>query len=390
MTELKEKLTQMLEASVAKGEVAGANLLILKDGKEIAYAQAGYADKEAGRTYDRNTIFRMYSMTKPITGAAAMILLERGQLDLGQAVGEILPSFQNQMVWENGTKVPVHKNMMVKDLLSMTSGLSYGGTDQAGKEMTGVLGEINDRLYSEAPLTTMEIAEKIGACGLSYHPGDKWMYGTSADVMAAVIEKISGKRFGDFLKKEIFEPLGMHDTAFYVPEDKRDRLAVVYESTPDGVKEYQTNHLGIKYTLDKDPAFQSGGAGLVSTLDDYAKFATMLLNGGTYEGRQILRPATVKFFTTGKLTPFQQEYQWRTWARLYGFTYGNLMRVMEEPGMAYLSTWKGEYGWDGWLGSYFANSPSNKVTVLLSMQKKDGGNATVTRSMRSVLAAYLD
>ena len=271
----------------------------------------------------------------------------------------------------------------------MTSGMSYGGPDEAGEEVFQVFREVDERLYGEAPLSTVEIAEKLGACGLSFHPGDRWMYGTSADILGAVIEKISGMRFGEFLEKELFQPLDMKDTAFYVPVEKRDRLAVVYEKTSEGLQECKTNHLGIQYTLDKSPAFESGGAGLVSTLDDYAKFARMLLNGGRYEEKQILQPKTVAFFTSPKLTPWQQETLWRNWAGLYGYGYGNLMRVCEEPGMAHFQTWKGEYGWDGWLGAYFANSPENGVTVLMSFQRVNGGTIEVTRRMRNVLGAYL-
>lgn len=389
MADLKEQLTGVLDRAIANGEIAGANLLILKDGEELVYTQSGYADVDGKRPYNRDTIFRMYSMTKPITAAAAMILMERGLLDIAQAVGDFLPAFREQFVWENGRKVPVRRNMLVKDLLSMTAGISYGGEDTAGQEVWRIFEEVDAKLYGPEALTTVEIAEKLGQCGLSFHPGESWMYGTSADILGAVIEKVSGQRFGEFLEKELFRPLGMKDTAFYVPEEKRDRLAVVYETTPEGLKECPTNHLGIMYTLEKSPAFESGGAGLVSTLDDYAKFARMLLNNGRHEDKQIMQPQTVAFFTSGKLTPWQQDTLWRNWTTLTGYSYGNLMRVSVEPGMAHFQTWKGEYGWDGWLGAYFANSPANGVTVLMSYQRTNAGTIEVTRRMRNVLAANL-
>jgi len=390
MSELSQKLGEMLQSAVDKGYFAGVNLLIMKDGKEVVYTEAGYANIEEKRPFKRDTICRIYSMSKTITAAAAMLLVERGILDLGQSVGDYIDSFKNLEIWENGKKVPTYKWMVIKDLLSMTSGLSYGGEDPAGQEVWRILEEMDAKLYTDEALTTMEIAEKIGNCGLSFKPGSKWMYGTSADILGAVIEKVSGMRFGDFLKKEIFEPLGMKDTGFYVPEDKRDRLADVYETTPEGITLCRTNHLGIKYTLDAPPAFESGGAGLVSTLDDFSKFATMLLNKGSFEGRQILKPKTVEFLTGGKLTPRQLESMWEDWESMYGYNYGNLMRVMEEPRMAQFHTWKGEYGWDGWLGTYFCNSPENKVTILLNCQKKDAGTTNVTRRIRNVLAQYID
>ena len=385
MNSLSEQLLELLKQAVSAAQVAGANILVLKDGREIAYAEAGAADVEQGKPFRRDTIARIYSMTKPITSAAAMILMERGLLDLGQSVGEILPRFRNMQVWESDRKVPARKSTLVKDLLNMTSGLAYPGEDAAGREVAAVFEEIDRKLYSNAPLNTMEIVQRLGSCALAFHPGEKWMYGTSADILGAVIEKVSGKRFGTFLKDELFTPLGMGDTAFYVPKEKHHRLAEVYEQKDDGMIRCVTNNLGIRYTQDVPPAFESGGAGLVSTIDDYAKFARMLLS----EGGDILKPATVRYMTTGKLLPWQQESLWRSWDSMAGYGYGNLMRIMEEPGMALCSTWKGEYGWDGWLGTYFCNCPENGVTILMFCQRKDAGTMELTRKVRNVIAANL-
>lgn len=387
-----KRVEKVLADAVANHEVAGVNLLVIKDGKEVLYTETGYADIEEKKPYTRDTIVRLYSMTKPVTGAAAMLLMERGLLDVGMPVDEILPGFKNQQVWENGRKVPVRRRMVVKDLLSMTSGLSYGGDigNPASMEAQRVFDEINENLYTEHQLSTVAIANKLGECGLAFHPGDGWRYGTSADVLAAVIEVVSGIRFGEFLRQEFFEPLGMKDTGFYVPKEKKNRLASVYERTAGEMKLCYTDNLGIMYTQEMPPAFESGGAGLVSTIDDYAKFANMLMNQGMHEGKQILAPATVSFFTKAKLTPWQQEYFWRNWDSLDGYGYGNLMRIMEEPGMAYYQTWKGEYGWDGWLGAYFCNSPLNKTTILMTMQRKDAGVIEVTKRVRNVLAAVME
>lgn len=390
MDELTNRLNEILCESIEKGQIAGANLLVLKDGKELVYTDAGYANIEKGKKYDRNTICRFYSMTKPITSAAAMILMERGQLEFGQSVGEFLESFKDMTVLADDGRVKAKRDIMVKDLMNMTSGLTYGDETQAGQQVWRILEEIDDRLYGDNPMSTMELAHKLGKCDLSFQPGEAWEYGLSADMMGAIIQKITGMPYGEFLKKEIFEPLGMEDTAFYVPEEKRDRFADVYESTEDGLKLCVTNHLGIKYTMDKTPAFESGGAGLASTIDDYSRFAKMLMNKGTYEGKQILKPKTVEYMTTGKLMPWQQDNLARKWEHMQGYGYGNLMRVMEEPGRAEFNTWKGEYGWDGWLGTYFCNSPSNRVTILLTCQKKHGGTMEVTKKLRNVLAANID
>ena len=385
MNELTSALQAVLDRSVAAGEIAGANLLILRHGEELLYAQSGFADQEAGRPYTRDTIARLYSMSKPVTAAAAMILLQRGLLDLEQPLGELFPSFRGSVVWENGKKVPARREIVVGDLLNMTSGLPYPGTDEAGQEAAGVFEELDSRLYGENPMSTLELTDRLGACGLAFHPGDRWMYGTSADVLGAVIEKVSGQKFGAFLEENLFAPLGMVDTGFYVPAEKQHRLAQVYQQGSPDMTLYETNNLGICYTQHRAPAFESGGAGLTSTADDYAKFAAMLIRGG--DG--ILSPAAVEHMTKSRLLPWQQESLWRSWGGMAGYGYGSLMRILEEPGMAKILGWQGEYGWDGWLGCYFCNSPENGISIVMTCQRRDAGTMPVTRKVRNVLSAML-
>ena len=385
MNELTSALQAVLDRSVAAGEIAGANLLILRHGQELAYVQSGFADLENRLPYRRDTIARLYSMSKPVTAAAAMILLQRGLLDLEQPLGELFPSFRGSVVWENGKKVPAQREIVVGDLLNMTSGLPYPGTDEAGQEAARVFEELDSRLYGENPMSTLELTERLGACGLAFHPGDRWMYGTSADVLGAVIEKVSGQKFGAFLEENLFAPLGMVDTGFYVPAEKQHRLAQVYQQGSPDMAIYETNNLGICYTQHRAPAFESGGAGLVSTVDDYAKFAAMLIRGG--DG--ILSPAAVEHMTKSRLLPWQQESLWRSWEGMAGYGYGSLMRILEEPGMAKILGWQGEYGWDGWLGCYFCNSPENGISIVMTCQRRDAGTMSVTRKLRNVLSAML-
>ena len=385
MNELTSALQAVLDRSVAAGEIAGANLLILRHGQELAYVQSGFADLENRLPYRRDTIARLYSMSKPVTAAAAMILLQRGLLDLEQPLGELFPSFRGSVVWENGKKVPARREIVVGDLLNMTSGLPYPGTDEAGQEAARVFEELDSRLYGENPMSTLELTERLGACGLAFHPGDRWMYGTSADVLGAVIEKVSGQKFGAFLEENLFAPLGMTDTGFWVPAEKQHRLAQVYQQGSPDMAIYETNNLGICYTQHRAPAFESGGAGLVSTVDDYAKFAAMLIRGG--DG--ILSPAAVAHMTKSRLLPWQQESLWRSWEGMAGYGYGSLMRILEEPGMAKILGWQGEYGWDGWLGCYFCNSPENGISIVMTCQRRDAGTMPVTRKLRNVLSAML-
>lgn len=385
MQQLSKKLQEILERAVADAQVAGANVLVLRGTQELAYAQAGFADIENGKPFARDTICRIYSMSKPVTAVAAMILVERGVLDLGAGVGEYLPEFCDMRVWENGQKVPARRNVLIKDLLGMTSGISYPAEDPSGQEVARVFEELEDRIFGDNPMTTREWAQKIGACALAFQPGEKWMYGASADVLGAVIESVAGMSLREFMRKEIFEPLGMTDTDFYVPGEKSARLTQIYERTSDGLRPFRDDNLGISYCADRLPAFQSGGAGLCSTVDDYGKLARSLLGHGV----QLLKPQTVRTMTDNQLLPWQKESAWRAWESMAGYGYGNLCRVLTDPGMAMLNGWKGEYGWDGWLGTYFCNSPENDVTVLLFTQRKDAGTLPLTRKLRNVITANL-
>lgn len=391
MEELSRKLEGLLAQASEAGQIAGGNVLILQDGKEAAYAQAGYADKEADIFYQRDAIVRLYSMTKPVTVAAAALLVERGVLDLAESVENYLPGFHNAVVAEEGGLVPAKRPVRIYDLLHMTSGLSYGGdeTSPSSVEAQKLFDRMGEALGTEHEMGTIEVANRMGLCPLAFHPGEKWLYGTSADVMGAVIEAVSGMRFGEFLRKEFFEPLGMKDTDFYVPKEKQGRLVKVYEKTPEGLVCYRGNHLAIKNSGDTPPAFESGGAGLFSTLDDYAQFAEMLLGQGSYKGKQILQPQTVRSLTGGKLMPWQQKVLENTWDGLSGYTYGNFMRVAAEPAWTLMRTSVGEYGWDGWLGAYFCNSPADRLTMLLTIQLKDAGTTELTRRIKNVVWSSL-
>ena len=385
---IKQRLQQVMDSAVQKGEVPGCTLLVRKAGKEEVYLESGYADVEEKIPVRRDGIYRLYSMTKPITGAAMMILVERGIVDLADPVSKYLPGFKKQTVCtKDGTTEKAWREVTVQDLLCMTSGQTYGGEDENGIKTSELIQEVVEGLDKKegGNITTVEFANGLGKVPLHYQPGKSWSYGTSADVIGAVIETASGMRCGEFLKKEIFEPLGMKDTGFFVPKEKRERFVKAYECNEGKAPVlYLGNNLGIQNTMEFAPAYEYGGAGLVSTIDDYAKFAQMLLNKGTYEGKEILRAKTVEFFTRRVLDDAQQK-GFEEWIGLEGFTYGNLMRIMKEPGRAVTLGGKGEYGWDGWLGCYFSNAPEENMTILMMTQKKDAGTFSMTRKLRNVI-----
>ena len=385
-----KRIESIMQEMTAQGFVSGVSCMVIQHGEEQCYYEAGYRDIAAKLKMTRDTIHRLYSMTKPITAAAVMILLEEGRIDLLDQVADYLPGFRNQYVIERGVIVPVKQPMTIQHLLNMTSGLVYPGeSNPAEIRSDRLMEEVKSKMFTEQAMDTVEVANRIGKLPLAFMPGTSWQYGLSADVLGAIVEVVSGMRFGEFMAKQIFEPLGMQDTAFYVPEDKQNRLAKVYRDTENGPEEETGCNLAVQNKMELSPAFESGGAGLCSTIDDYARFAQMLLGNGTYQGMRILAPKTVEYMTTAHITPAQQLGMY-TWESLAGYTYGNLMRIMVDPEMAVGMGSKGEYGWDGWLGTYMMNDPAHDLTLLMMHQRTDSGTTVYTRKIRNALYAAMD
>lgn len=388
---LSDKLYEVIKDSIDSGAAAGANVLVMKDGREIGYAEYGYRDLENKKPMERDTIFRLYSQTKPITAAAVMMLAAKGKIDLSSWLSEYMPEFGNPLVWDNGELRPAKHPVLVRDLLNMTSGYAYPDDTTAGGRKSGeIFWQIDQNLYTEHPITTQQFAKMAATMPLNFDPESRFQYGISADILGALVERVAGVSFGEFLEKEFFIPLDMKDTAFYVPAEKADRLAKVYDYSENGLKEVVTNHLGLRYLRDKAPAFESGGAGLCSTLDDYSHFAEMLINRGVYRGKRIMPEAAVRFMTHGGLTETQKPYLSAGWDWMQGYTYGNLMRVCEDESQTELFAYKGEYGWDGWLGTFFSNEPSCGVSFLMGVQQIGIGRAgTMTRKLKNVIMSSL-
>ena len=383
---LSEQLTACLERAVENHEAAGINLLVCRDGEEFCYVQAGKADIDSGKPVTRDAIFRLYSQSKPITAAAVMILADRGEIDLMDGADRYLPGFRNpRIVHADGSVTPALRAPWILELLTMTAGLSYPDADPAGQYAARVFEEDQDLIRAGGGMDTVTFCNRLGEQPLAFEPGTSWRYSTCADILGAVVEVVSGKRFGQFLKDELFDPLGMRDTDFWVPAEKRDRLVTCYRRVPGGLEPFNSLHLAVGQ-YDRAPAFESGGAGLVSTLDDYAAFASMLLQEGKYDGRRILSPAAVRFMTAPRLSP---EVRRNLWDSLCGYNYGCLVRVCDRPGSCAIFNEEGEYGWDGWLGTYFANIPGQRITFLLNQNAPDTGTAGVTRKCRNILASVL-
>lgn len=368
---MEERIRKIVEELVEKREVAGVSICVIKDGKEYYRNEFGYANLEDKVPIKKDTIFRMYSMTKPVTAVATMMLFERGYIDLLDPVSKYLDGFKNQKVMINGELKPVEKEVTIQDLLNMTSGVVYPNEEtEVGMQMKYVFDNAVELALGGRPKSTVELCNEIGRVPLAHEPGKYWGYGASADVLGAVIEVVTGRKYSEFLKDELFIPLGMIDTDFYVPEEKYSRFATTYhyrENEPKLIPYVANNLVILDYK--KPPAFESGGAGLASTIDDYGKFASMLLNNGVYENRRYLGRKTAEFLRSNQLS--DEQLSTFNWEHLQGYGYGNLMRVMKNKSKAAINGSLGEYGWDGWAGTYVGIDPEENMIILYYMQRVD-------------------
>lgn len=398
---MKQEILQRLDKAISSTLIGqcddpdcnvGASICILQHGKEVYRKEYGEADKEKHIPMQSDTIFRCYSMTKPITSVAVMTLVEKGALSLSDPASKYLPGFKDQKVYTENGLVPVNREVTIQDLLDMTAGVVYPDASfPAGAIMDEIQADFYDKqAKGEKTPTTYELANIIGKQPLAHQPGERWLYGFCADVLGAIVEVVSGKRYIDYLKETIFEPLGMTDTDFYVPEEKQHRFMQFYQYMP----ETQTldpctwQHLCLSHMHLKQPTFESGGAGLVSTVDDYSKFACMMLGKGTYQGVRILGRKTVEWMTTNHLN--EQQLQGFDWEALKGYGYGNLMRVMTHTELSESIGSNGEFGWDGWLGSYVAMDPQEDLAIVYVINKCGGNGYRDVQVIRNIVYSALD
>ncbi len=388
MYDFKTTMDKLVREEVRAGRVRGASALVLHRGREIYYGAFGKADAERGIPMERDTIIRLYSMTKPVTAAAVMLLAERGELDLWDRVSRYLPCFRGQKVWRGGEEVPAGRENTVYDLLNMTSGITYPDeAHEPGRRMKEMVDMHVRRRRAGERVCTQDFIRGIASVPLCFQPGERWMYGFSADVLGGIIEAVSGMTFGEFLKKEIFEPLEMEDTGFFVPKGKQERLAQYYDMRGDGsFVPHTDSHLGEYFG--EDNAFESGGAGLVSTLDDYSRFASMMTHGGLYKGRHILGRRTVEFMGQNRLSDKQRVSL--DWDSTRGYGYGCLMRVLTDQGMAGTTASHGEFGWDGWTGNYVTMNPHEDLIILYFVQQCGADVLPAVRRLRMAVYGALE
>src|SRR6059036_1893153 len=283
---------------VEEGKHAGLITLLARDGKLVDFQTYGYRDLEKQLPMERDTICRMYSMSKIVTCAATLVLFEDGRFNLDDPVGKYLPELKDMKVWAGGTQdapklEPLKRPISIKHLLTHTSGLIY---DFAGDDELTKLWRSAD-LWIGPGLTNF--ITKLSQLPLKHQPGDAYTYGVNMDVLGALIERVSGRTFGAFLNERMFRPLGMKDTGFDVPSEKMNRLAKTYQHGPDG-KFVEAEPL-IKTWPEPGRGIEAGGAGIFSTAGDFARFAQMLCNGGTLEGKRILGRKTIELMAANHM-----------------------------------------------------------------------------------------
>ena len=344
---------------VTEGQIAGCSAKIIRGGETLFQGSFGYADIEKQKPMDDSTIFPIASMSKVITVAGIMRLYEQGLFKLWDPVSEYLPGFKHPTVAlekpDGGYEiVPAKGEVTLRQLFTMTSGVPYAGNDTAAARIQKEKGEAYLAEHGTVP-PTVEYCNLVGGLPLAFEPGERWMYGFSIDVLGAVIEVLSGKTLGEYLKETIFDPLGMKDTGFFVPPEKQSRAATLYHIR-EGMKPD-----GRTYPSEK-PIFESGGGGLFSTLEDYSRFAQMLLRGGTLDGERILGRKTIDLISRDHLTPQQQATH--SWDTQRGYGYGLGVRVMTNPEIADINGSVGEWGWDGAFGNWFCVDPKENLTCV--------------------------
>jgi CubicO group peptidase (beta-lactamase class C family) len=365
-----DRLAQVTQQHITEGRLPGAVILLARYGKIAYFASFGYRDrgKEAPMTTD--AIFRIYSMTKPITSVAVMLLHEEGKLQLSDPVSLYLPELANLKVGVEKTDpnsgqttletVDAEREITIQDLLRHTSGFTYGrlGKDAPVKKLYREA-KVGDRSDSSAEFIT-----KLSQLPLMYQPGTRWEYGVSTDVLGRVVEVVSGQSLGEFFNTRIFRPLGMQDTAFHVPTDKLERAAQPW-AAPGGAP------MTPRFDVAVAPKFQSGGGGLVSTASDYLRFAQMLLNGGEGPGGHLLGRQTVEFMTADHLGRLPYDAP--------GMGFGLGFQVRREAGVARLPGSAGEYGWAGAAGTLFWIDPAEQLIAIYMIQ----GNSENLRALRN-------
>ncbi len=385
------RLNSFLDRLVQDYHVKGASVAIIHHGQEVYRRHVGVMNDDGNPVTDE-TIFRLYSMTKPVTVAAALQLYEKGAFLMNEPVEKYLPSYSNMTIAkmkDNHTyswcNVPAKNPIRIRDLFTMTAGLTYGGVNHPAEIATS---KAHDKLAERTnqSYTTREFADMLGSQPLLFEPGTHWNYSYCLDVLGALIEVWSGKKLGEYMEENIFKPLGMSETSFFLPKEKRERLSSFWEynEAEDAYHAFEEGHQPMYHGR----CFESGGAGLVGTMNDYLKFGQMLCNLGTSrEGVRLLSPATVNLMRTDHLNDVQKKDM--DWEVLSGYGYGLGVRTLIDPSAGGSLSNKGEFGWNGMAGTYFLADPTEELVIVYMQQLYPSMEEQVQPRLRNIVYGCL-
>jgi CubicO group peptidase (beta-lactamase class C family) len=373
------KIDHLTQNYINEGKIPGSVTLVARQGRIVHMTSQGKMDIEADKDMSDDTIFRIYSMSKAITSTALMMLYEDGRFQLDDPVERFIPAFKRLKVYSaDGNHTPPVRPMTIRDLLTHTSGLTYGFM-----QSTAV-----DAMYREQGVEQSasldEMVAKLADIPLLFTPGSRWSYSVATDVCGYLVEKISATPFDEFLREQIFDPLEMEDTGFSVPEDKVHRFAANYERTTDDHMVLADSPESSQYL--QQPGLLSGGGGLVSTIHDYYKFASMLLNQGEFGGIRILGRKTVELMRSnhlpnnGDLTSMGQAVFSETPYDGIGFGLG--FSVMLNPATAQILGSPGEFAWGGLASTYFFVDPAEDMLVIFMTQLMPSSSYPIRRELR--------
>ena len=339
-----------VQALIDNEKIAGASIIVARKGKIVMSETFGIMDKKANKSMQRDTIFRIYSMSKPITSVAVMMLYEQGKLKLDDPISKYIPEFKGLEVYSESDKHDdqVHQ-MSVRYLLRHTSGLTYG---YFGNTAVDKMYMANGVLNRKSSLQAM--INKLSGIPLLYQPGTKWHYSVSTDVLGYLVQKVSGQPLNEFFEQNIFKPLDMKDTAFYVSNEKVNRFAACYGPKQNGGLRVVDEPTESRYLTQAN--LFSGGGGLVSTARDYLRFSQMLLNKGQLDGIRLLRSETVEMMTSNQLPDSVK----RDGGEGFGLGFSVRLRDGKFP--------QGEYGWGGAASTHFWISPDDELIVIALSQ----------------------
>jgi len=364
----KARIDEALQQMVSDGRAAGTSALVWKDGKEVYFGTAGYADREARKQFRRDTLVQIWSMTKPVTGVALMQLWEQGKFGIDDPLSMYLPEFAETKVFfgkdaeANPVLQPPRRPILIRDILRHTAGFGYDRGDTFPEQEFAKA----DALNLKNDLT--EYGRRLATVPLLFEPGTKWHYSTAVDVQALLVQKLSNQPFEQYVRQHNFEPLGMKDTGWAQPEANFARLARGYVKGPDGTLQRKSDEDLRKMNFDPERKLTMGGAGLVSSIDDYMRFARMLLNRGTLDGVRILKPSTVKMMSTNELDARVTDRQWLPSKGNGGFGMDFAVRTGQPLDASENRGAVGEFFWDGAWTTLFWVDPANNLAAVYFVQ----------------------